>query len=102
MLRSNNNKLRKAASSGETEVVRQLLEAAGGTKYVMAKDNFGMTPLHRACNFGHLDTAVLLLEKGALINDKNKIEWTPLYVFERTFRFSNDFVADEDIMVRFC
>lgn len=99
MLRSN-NKIRKAASSGETEVVRQLLEAAGGsTKYVMAKDNFGMTPLHRACNFGHLDTAVLLLDKGAMINDKNKIGWTPLYVFERTLRLLYDVVAHENNMV---
>lgn len=76
MLRSR-SKLKKAASNGETDTVRRLLEA-GDTKYVMAKDNFGMTPLHRACNFGHVDTAVLLLDKGAMINDKNKIGWTPL------------------------
>ena len=70
----------KAAESGEVEVVRELIETnKGGSKNnVMAKDHFGMTPLHRACVFGHVETAALLLDKGAMINDKNKIGWTPL------------------------
>jgi hypothetical protein len=53
----------------------------------MIKDHFGMTPLHRACVFGHVETVSLLIEKGSVIDDKNKIGWTPLYVFLRALRF---------------
>lgn len=35
---------------------------------VNATDHAGWTPLHEACNFGHLDIVGLLLENGADIN----------------------------------
>ena len=46
---------------------------------LMVKDHFGMTALHRACVFGHVDTARLLIEKGASVNERNKIGWTSLH-----------------------
>lgn len=80
--------LTKAAENDQTEEVRRLLQTKGAKKRgIMIKDHFGMTPLHRACVFGHVETVSLLIEKGAVIDDKNKIGWTPLCVFERTSRF---------------
>jgi Ankyrin repeats (3 copies) len=83
--------LTKVAENGQTEDVHRLLETTGAKKRgIMIKDHLGMTPLHRACVYGHADTASLLIEKGAVIDDKNKIGWTPLYVFERAWRFLFD------------
>jgi ankyrin repeat protein len=46
---------------------------------IIEKGQFGMTPLHRACVSRNVDTVSLLLDKGAMINDRNKDGWTPLH-----------------------
>ena len=33
----------------------------------------GMTPLHCACEWGHLEIALLLLERGASVTDKDGV-----------------------------
>jgi ankyrin repeat protein len=61
---------------------------------VNGRDSSDDTPLHRAArgnistieNQGHIDVVQLLLSKGAKVNTKNKIGWTPYYIakyFER-------------------
>ncbi len=33
------------------------------------RDNCGWTPLHEACNYGFLETARILIESGAQVDD---------------------------------
>ncbi len=35
------------------------------------RDNFKWTPLHEACNYGHLDIVKILLKNGAKYNDQD-------------------------------
>ncbi len=58
--------LHEAAAAGETSRVRQLLDAAPDA--INAYSHDGWTPLHLAAFFGRLDTATLLLERGADAN----------------------------------
>ena len=39
----------------------------------------GWTPLHEACNHGHLDVARLLLKAGAEVNVQGLEQYTPLH-----------------------
>ena len=34
---------------------------------------WGNTPLHLACNHGHKDVALMLIERGANVTDKNDV-----------------------------
>ncbi|EON97195.1 putative ankyrin repeat domain protein [Phaeoacremonium minimum UCRPA7] len=45
---------------------------------INAENNMKRTPLHLACNGGHLSTANLLLTNGADVNHYDVIKWTPL------------------------
>ena len=45
------------------EALRELLECSGAS--VDTQDSGGLTPLMRACAFGHLAAAALLLDRGA-------------------------------------
>jgi len=55
--------LRAAASRGEVEVLRALLD--GGSVDVDAANEYGATALILACNRGHTEAARVLLEAGA-------------------------------------
>jgi ankyrin repeat protein len=57
--------IHEAAVMGNIEAVKQHL--AAGTN-VNAKDELGMTPLHRASISGHKEVAELLIDKGADVN----------------------------------
>lgn len=46
---------------------------------VMAKDDDGYTPLHRACYNNFVDIAKLLLQYNANPNAKTNMGWTPLH-----------------------
>ncbi len=69
------NMLLAESRNGNTEAVKQLLEA--GTD-VNAKNNFGDTPLMLAARYGHNETVGLLLESSADINANNNYGWTAL------------------------
>lgn len=70
-------RLPQGAENGQTEETRQVGNAMKNG--IMDKDNFGITPLHRACAAGHVDTVSLLLDRGAMINDRNMNGSTPLH-----------------------
>ena len=46
---------------------------------VNAKTSSGRTPLHSACNNGHLKVAEALIAAGADVNAKTDTDWTPLH-----------------------
>jgi len=78
-----------AAKEGNIEAVKQHLDA--GTD-VNAKNEFGLTPLHRAASRGHKEIAELLIAKGADVNAKDKRGTTPLH--EAAGRGHNKDVAE--------
>lgn len=70
----------KAAKSGDTSSIRQLL--ALDASLISAKDSDGSTPLHCATWKGHREVVGLLLEHGADVNAQNNNDhWgtTPLH-----------------------
>jgi cytohesin len=69
--------LHDAASAGDAERVRELLEKGVDPN---VRDQYGNTPLHWAASKGHVDVVELLLEHGADPNAKNERGWTPLHV----------------------
>ncbi|UCG33156.1 MAG: ankyrin repeat domain-containing protein [Phycisphaerales bacterium] len=66
-----------AAEQGDTAKVEQLLQRR--PDLARAKDGEGMTPLHYAAYAGHLDTARLLIEKGADVSAAKNNGSTPLH-----------------------
>ena len=62
------NMMLAESRNGNTEAVKQLLEA--GTD-VNAKNNLGDTPLMWAARYGHTETVKLLLESSADVNANN-------------------------------
>ena len=59
------------------ELIRSLIEH---TADAAAKDNNGLTPLHLACSWGHMDIACLLVECGADVTAQSKHGLTPLHL----------------------
>ena len=59
------------------EVIRYLIEH---TADVAAQDNNGLTPLHLASLWGHMDLACFLIERGADVTAQNKHGLTPLHL----------------------
>ncbi|TPX63865.1 hypothetical protein SpCBS45565_g06316 [Spizellomyces sp. 'palustris'] len=74
--RSGRTFLFKAASRGDYELCRTLVEAGAD---VHPKDNAGWTALHEACLEGHLTIASLLIQHGADVNVPGDNEDTPLH-----------------------
>lgn len=64
-----------ASESGDTERVREFLEAGAN---VNVKNNEGCTPLHLAASYGHPDTCEALINAGADVNTGNDWKETPL------------------------
>lgn len=69
--------LHRAASKGNLEIVKLLLEKAGIIK-VDVKDIYGNTPLHLACEEDRQEEAKLLVQNGADLEIMNKERRTPL------------------------
>lgn len=61
----------------EFEAVKQLLSK--DPELVKQSDHSGSTPLHHAAGFGDLKTLRLLLDSGADVNAKNRLDGTPLH-----------------------
>ena len=85
-----------AALNNRAEVILLLLRAKGGEDLVNMNDQVEMdckgvldqqcqfqydsTPLHEACAEGHLESARVLLDNGADIDNKNEDEQTPFHL----------------------
>jgi ankyrin repeat protein len=75
-----NKEIIKAAKSGNTAKVKELLTT--NAALVQARDKDGSTPLHCATWKGHQETVAALLDAGADVNAQNSNEhWgtTPLH-----------------------
>jgi ankyrin repeat protein len=70
--------LSKAATVGQTGVVRELLQQPGANINWQDPDSQSRTALHRACQYGHLDVVKLLVEYGASIEATDEKGMTPL------------------------
>lgn len=62
--------LHDAAAMGDATMVRVLIEVGSA---VNAKDDWGNTPLHLACKYGHYEAAEQLLEAFAPLHDINEV-----------------------------
>ncbi len=69
--------LLKAAEAGDVKWVKEELKKGAD---IMAQDEHGNTPLHKASLFGNKDAAVLLLQRGADVDARNKAGGTPLHL----------------------
>ncbi|HEY4785549.1 MAG TPA: ankyrin repeat domain-containing protein [Bacteroidales bacterium] len=72
--------IHKAVAAGELYKVQTLIEA--DSSLLELKDSNGNTPLNLACLNGFSRESViakLLIEKGANVNTKNNMGWTPLH-----------------------
>ncbi|KAK3094431.1 hypothetical protein FSP39_001686 [Pinctada imbricata] len=69
-------RLLDAAKRGETEDVRTLM--SNGAPFTT--DWLGTSPLHFASQFGHVDTAEVLLRAGISRDARTKVDRTPLHV----------------------
>jgi ankyrin repeat protein len=66
VLSSGANRLLMAASEGDNESVLKLVEEEGVSP--SHELSHGITPLHEACEGGHVKTTELLIELGADVN----------------------------------
>ncbi|XP_048750007.1 GA-binding protein subunit beta-1-like [Ostrea edulis] len=69
-------RLLEAAKRGETDDVRTLM--SNGAPFTT--DWLGTSPLHFASQYGHLDTAEVLLRAGISRDARTKVDRTPLHV----------------------
>jgi ankyrin repeat protein len=65
-----------ATTKGGTSNVEKLISEG---KEVNVRDKEGMTPLHKSCFLGHVETVKLLIQNGAGVNAKNDKGETPLH-----------------------
>lgn len=68
--------LLESAKIGETEEVRKLMTSGAP----FTTDWLGTSPLHLAAQYGHVETAEVLLRAGISRDARTKVERTPLHV----------------------
>lgn len=69
-------KLLDASKNGETEEVKSLMQSGAP----FTTDWLGTSPLHFAAQFGHTETAEVLLRAGISRDARTKVDRTPLHV----------------------
>ncbi|GAF95273.1 unnamed protein product, partial [marine sediment metagenome] len=67
----------KAIKKGDIERIKKLISQGAD---VNAKDNRGMTPLHKAAYYGRRQMAKVLIAKGANVNGTDTAGQTPLHI----------------------
>jgi ankyrin repeat protein len=73
-----NKFLFEASFAGNTEAVKQLIDAGAEVNFLDEK--YGMNSLHAAVTERHTNTVALLLSEGASVNITTNTEKTPLYI----------------------
>ncbi|CAM5103218.1 unnamed protein product [Eretmochelys imbricata] len=71
------NSLHQASFQGHTEIIKLLLEKGANKECV---DDFGITPLFIAAQYGKLESLRVLLSHGANVNCQAKDKATPLFI----------------------
>ena len=71
--------LHLAAIRGDSAVVTLLCSAASASSDIAAADLDGMTALHHACMWGHVQAVASLLSNGASPTSADKFQRTPLH-----------------------
>jgi GA-binding protein transcription factor beta len=69
-------KLLEASRNGETDEVRALMQSGAP----FTTDWLGTSPLHFAAQFGHSETAEVLLRAGISRDARTKVDRTPLHI----------------------
>jgi len=84
-IRSGDANIVDYASDGDLSLVEKALD--NGEEVNCTADEGGLTPLHYACDRGHVDVVKLLLARGANITALDEGRQTPLH-----YAVSNDFL----------
>ncbi|XP_039384630.1 ankyrin repeat and SOCS box protein 3 isoform X5 [Mauremys reevesii] len=71
------NSLHQASFQGHTEIIKLLLEKGANKECV---DDFGITPLFIAAQYGKLESLRVLISHGANVNCQAKDKATPLFI----------------------
>ena len=80
ILNQSDTVIHKLSAQGKFEKLQKLLESKpNSARHITEKNSRGYSPLHLACQNGHSETAMVLLENGAMPNAKDKFGNTPLY-----------------------
>ena len=71
------SRLYYAVRHGWCSAIEWLLQQ--GADVHLGRSSYGLTPLQGAASHGHCDAAVLLLDAGARVDDRNEDGWTALH-----------------------
>lgn len=69
--------LLRASQEGRVEIIKDILDKTAHVD-IDIRDEEGNTPLSHSAGKGDIETATLLLERGADVNALDGIQWTPL------------------------